>query len=75
MNELEYRNYPGLNNSALSKLEAELSPEDSFEFSNALKMGSLIDALLTNHTKIDFIRMQCGQYSYSNLDMIPARGY
>lgn len=50
-----YYDFPACSNSALSQLKRELSPSDQYEYKEALLIGTLVDAMLTDFSAIDLI--------------------
>ena len=53
--QVSYYDHPSCSNSALSALKRELSAQDQYEYKEALAVGTLVDAMLTDPTAIDLI--------------------
>ena len=69
INQENYRSFFAIANSDLSWLEKQLMPKDwVIDFEQALKMGSLIDAMITEAHKVDYYTLQLGKVQYSKAD-------
>lgn len=63
----EYYAHPYLSNSALTKMENDLSGQDQYDATDAYAMGGLIDAMLTQPDSVDYLlfRVKDRDYAYT----------
>lgn len=60
-----YFDHPFCSNSSLTQIKRELTGADYQEYPNAYRMGTLIDAVITEHSKVDLYRRVVEEYNYT----------
>lgn len=68
-----YFDHPFISNSQLSELDQQLSGTDAFNYVNALRMGTLVHALLLEPHTVDLICNRVQEYLYTKEEMRQAR--
>ena len=69
INQDNYRSFPATANSDLTWLEKQLMPKEwVIDFEQALKMGSLIDAMITEAHKVDYYSYKLEDVQYLKAD-------
>jgi hypothetical protein len=64
--QVSYYDVQACSNSALSQLKRELSAQDQQEYKEALIIGSLVDAMLTDPSAIDMILRTCNGQKFTD---------
>jgi hypothetical protein len=68
-----YYDHSYVSNSTLSALKQELSGQDAIEYKDAFRLGTLVDVLITEPKRIDFISLRIDNYTYSVEELENAR--
>jgi len=70
---MTYFSHPFVSNSDLTRLAKELAPTDQIEYSEALRFGTLLHALILEPHKVDLIRLVVNDVQYSRQEIDTAR--
>lgn len=62
---MSYFDQAGLSNSGLSQFEQGLSTQDAFDSYEAFRLGTLCDAVITEHAKVNYILFTIQDQSYT----------
>ena len=66
---MDYFSRPEVSNSDLNRLKDMLHPkEDAIDPYNSYRLGTLLDAMVTEPEIVNFLRFTCGEYTYSEAE-------
>jgi len=69
----EYYSHPAVSNSTLTAVKKLLVPGLPIDASKAFRFGTLVDAILTERDKINFLNLTIGEHAYSRDEFDLAR--